>query len=959
MPHLSGNEALRMVRNINSEVPFIFVSGTIGEDIAADAMRVGAQDYVLKTNLKRLVPAVQRELREAENRGHLKERVQSDKVILNSIDDAVLSTDIAGNVTYLNQAAETMTGWSCKEAAGRPIAEVFRLLDGTSRGSTRNAMQIADGQDQTIHFPPCCTLIRRDGLEIPIEHSSSPIHDRRGQIAGAVTVVRDVTVARAMSLQVTHLAQHDGLTGLPNRVLLNDRINQAIALASRHMKKLAVLFLDLDGFKHINDSLGHPIGDKLLQSIAKRLLDCVRASDTISRQGGDEFVVLLSEVNQSDEAAIMARRILEAVAVSHSIGQHNLLVTTSIGLSVYPEDGLDAETLIKNSDTAMYHAKENGRQTYEFFTPAMSARAVERQSIEESLGYALKRKEFTLHYQPKVNLKSGEITGAEALIRWTHPIRGQVLPAQFIPVAEDCGLILPIGDWVLREACKQARTWADAGLPMTTMAVNISAREFRDEHFLERVLAILKETGLDPKCLELELTESVLLKRVEHAESILKTLRAKGVQIAVDDFGTGYSSLSYLTKFSVDTIKIDQSFVRKITTSPTNEATIVTAVISMGQSLKMRVIAEGVETQEELAFLQAHQCEEAQGYYFSRPVLPEQFAKLLATGKEARYRQLTDTSPDAVLVHSDGCIVYANRAAAKLLHLQDPKTMIAQRLERFFNPECKQDLLAHRTGVFAASLRRWDGASVYVEIVASPISMDGRMRTSLVCRDVTERVTFEHELLDVATQEQAQLAHDLHDGLGQQLTGIALFLRGLGNQIVREMPAHAAGFERIDELVSNAIEDTRRIASGMSPIAVERVGLAGALTALSAQATELYGLQVVLEIDPLFHMSVETHIASQLYRIVQEATCNVARHARAKLLKIAVQFSDAKLNLIIADDGIGVAELPPASERTTGLGLRIMRYRAGRIRGSFQIERCSPHGTRIRVSCPLGDRMGC
>jgi predicted signal transduction protein with EAL and GGDEF domain len=385
--------------------------------------------------------------------------------------------------------------------------------------------------------------------------------------------------------------------------------------------------------------LGHPIGDKLLQSIAKRLADCVRTSDTISRQGGDEFVVLLSDMHQSNEAAIMARRLLGAVAEAHSIGQHSLHVTTSIGLSIYPDDGLDAETLIKNSDTAMYQAKENGRQTFEFFTPAMNARAVERQSIEESLRHALKREEFTLHYQPKVDLKSGEITGAEALIRWTHPIRGHIPPAQFIGVAEDCGLILPIGKWVLREACRQSRAWADAGLPPTTVAVNISAREFRDKYFLEGVLAILEETLLDPRYLELELTETVLMKGAEYTESILKTLRARGVQVAIDDFGTGYSSLSYLTKFSIDTIKIDQSFIRKIATTP-NEASIVTAVISMGRSLKMRVIAEGVETQEELSFLQTHQCDEAQGYYFSRAVDPQQFAKLLAIGKESRYRLL-------------------------------------------------------------------------------------------------------------------------------------------------------------------------------------------------------------------------------------------------------------------------------------------------------------------------------
>jgi diguanylate cyclase (GGDEF)-like protein len=392
-----------------------------------------------------------------------------------------------------------------------------------------------------------------------------------------------------------------------------------------------VLFLDLDGFKHINDSLGHPIGDKLLQSIAKRLVDCVRGSDTVCRQGGDEFVVLLSEVEHSADAAITPKKMLRALAMPHCINQHELHATTSIGVSVYPDDGVDAETLIKNADTAMYQAKENGHQSYRFLTSAMNVRAVERQSIEESLRRALERQEFKVHYQPKVDLRTGEITGAEALIRWTHPLRGAVSPAEFIPIAEDCGLILSIGNWVLREACQQARVWLDAGLALTTMAVNISAMEFRDEHFLEGMFAILKDTGLDPKSLELELTESVLMKRAESSQAILKTLRARGVQVAVDDCGTGYSSLSYLRKFPIDTLKIDQSFVRQVTTDP-DETTIVTAVISMGRSLKLRVVAEGVETQAELAFLQAHKCDEAQGYYFGRPMAPEQFAKLLKTG---------------------------------------------------------------------------------------------------------------------------------------------------------------------------------------------------------------------------------------------------------------------------------------------------------------------------------------
>jgi diguanylate cyclase (GGDEF)-like protein len=430
---------------------------------------------------------------------------------------------------------------------------------------------------------------------------------------------------------ISHSAQHDFLTGLPNRALVNDRITQAIALARRHNTRFAVLFLDLDHLKHINDSLGHVIGDKLLQSVGKRLLSCVRGSDTLSRQGGDEFVVLLSEIAQAKDAALCAQKMLTILQAPHFIGHHRLGVSASIGISVYPDDGLDAETLIKTADTAMYQAKEHGRNNYKFFEQEMNIRAVERQSIEESLRGALERQEFMLHYQPKINLETGAITGAEALLRWLHPERGLIPSLRFVPVAEDSGLILPIGRWVLREACQQARAWQDAGLPPLPVAVNISAVEFRDQNFLESVRSILKETCLEPRCLELELTESVLMQHAEATASVLQALKFMGVQLAVDDFGTGYSSLSYLRRFPIDALKIDQSFVRDITSNP-DDATIVSAVINMGRSLKQRVIAEGVETREQFAFLQAQHCGEGQGYYFSRPVLAGQFAKLLETG---------------------------------------------------------------------------------------------------------------------------------------------------------------------------------------------------------------------------------------------------------------------------------------------------------------------------------------
>jgi diguanylate cyclase (GGDEF)-like protein/PAS domain S-box-containing protein len=631
LPDAQGLGAVRRAQAAAPRVPLVVLTGLDDESVAALALQEGAQDYLIKGQIE--TRGLLRALRYAIERKIMEEALFVEKeraqVTLGCIGEAVACTDLLGRVTFLNATAEKMTGWSSEEAAGRTIAEVCRILDFASREPIPNPMDIGVAAGESP--PSSFLLVRRDGLEIPIEDSVAPIRDRQGKASGAVIVFRDVSAARAMAQQIIHSAQHDFLTGLPNRALLNDRVNQAIGLSSRHGTRGAVLFLDLDGFKHVNDSLGHPVGDKLLKSIAGRLVDCLRGSDTVSRQGGDEFVVLLSEVEHPEDAAISARRILQAVSEAHLIDKYDLHITTSIGVSVYPDDGLDAETIIKNADTAMYQAKENGRHRYQFFEPAMNVRAVERQFIEESLRRALERRELELQYQPKIDLKTGAITGAEALVRWTHASRGPVSPAQFIPVAEDCGLILPIGNWVLREACQQARAWKDAGLPFTKMAVNISAVELRNDRFVDGVLGVLDDTGLDPSSLELELTESVLMRHVESTEMILKRLRAKGIQLAVDDFGTGYSSLSYLRKFSIDTLKIDQSFVRQISTGP-EETTIVAAVISMGRSLKLRVVAEGVETEEELAFLRSQQCDEAQGYYFSRPVASDEFAKLLATG---------------------------------------------------------------------------------------------------------------------------------------------------------------------------------------------------------------------------------------------------------------------------------------------------------------------------------------
>ena len=391
-----------------------------------------------------------------------------------------------------------------------------------------------------------------------------------------------------------------------------------------------MLFLDLDGFKHINDSLGHSIGDKLLRSVAKRLLACVRSPDTVSRNGGDEFIIVLQEMERPNQAATTARRVLKALANPHKIGELDLHVTASVGVSLYPDDGPDAETLIKNADTAMYQAKASGRKTFQFFTPEMNVNAVERQTIEEDLRHALENREFALHYQPKVNLKTGAVVGAEALIRWAHPTRGPLSPSKFLRWRKrETGLILLMGVWVLREACMQAKSWKDAGLSAGTMSVNVSTVQFQDEGFLADLLAVVKETGMDPHSLELEVTERVLMKNIEVSVSILNAVRDIGMRVAVDDFGTGYSSLSYLRRFPLDTLKIDQSFLHKIHVAP-DDTTIVSAIIGMGRNIGLRVIAEGVETAEELEFLKANDCDEAQGYYFSQPAPAEEFVKLLA-----------------------------------------------------------------------------------------------------------------------------------------------------------------------------------------------------------------------------------------------------------------------------------------------------------------------------------------
>jgi diguanylate cyclase (GGDEF)-like protein/PAS domain S-box-containing protein len=630
LPDVVGIETFDRLFAAIPHIPIVILSSSHDAPIAKTAIQRGAQDFLLKERLddyvlpKTLAAVIDRAAI-AEALFNEKERAQ---VTLNSIGDAVVCTDIDGHVSYLNVIAERLTGWPKKEAIGRPLDEVFRIIDSDTRATLPNPMSIATHQNKIVGLPPTCILIRRDGVESAIEDSAAPIHDRRGRVTGAVMVFHDVSAARALTLQLAYFAQHDSLTELPNRTLLNDRLTQAITVARRHHAGLAVLYLDLDRFKNINDSLGHLVGDHLLKSVALRLSGCVRASDTVSRLGGDEFVILLSEMTRAQDAAVCAEKILQAVRMPYIMDAHELHVTASIGVSVYPEDGGDIETLLQNADFAMYEAKDRGRNNYQFYRVDLNSRATERQSLENSLRRAIQRHELELHYQPIMNVATGVMAGVEALIRWQHPILGSVLPAQFISIAEESGLIVPLGQWALREACRQARAWQDARLPPVRLAVNISAVELRSKEFVGEVETILTETGFDPRHLELELTETFLMQDSKPTALVLDALKELGVQLALDDFGTGYSSLSYMRRFPIDALKVDRSFVRNLTTDA-DDASVVSAVINMGKSLHMRVVAEGVETREQLLFLEEHDCTEAQGYYFSRPVKAERLAELM------------------------------------------------------------------------------------------------------------------------------------------------------------------------------------------------------------------------------------------------------------------------------------------------------------------------------------------
>ena len=534
----------------------------------------------------------------------------------------VFRSTLDGRILECNESFARIFGYASPEEALHKPALDFYLRPGD-----RKTFLTRLSERHTVNNHEMCAR-RRDGTPVWVLENATLVEGPDGARSLIEGTVIDITDRKRAEEQVKHLAFHDALTGIPNRLLLNDRLTIALAQAHRSRQKLAILYLDLDRFKVINDSLGHTVGDQLLRRVAERLRACVREGDTVARLGGDEFVILVTRISSDADADTIAQKILAAVRLPFGVEQRDFFLSTSVGVSLYPTDGIDAETLIQNADTAMYRAKEQGRDNYQLYAPAMNSRAAERLSLENRLRQALQNDELVLHYQPIVDLRNGRVRGAEALLRWRHPERGLLAPAEFISLAEVSGLISPIGRWVLRTACAQAREWQTLVNPRFTMSVNLSPRQFLQTDLVSQVAGALSSSGLDAGSLDLEITESNAMENAEVTVNTLWELRRLGVGISMDDFGTGYSSLNYLKRFPIDRVKLDRSFVRDVVTNPEDGA-IVRAVISMAHTLRLVVAAEGVENEGQLAFLRQHRCDEMQGFLFSPPVEPAEFQTLL------------------------------------------------------------------------------------------------------------------------------------------------------------------------------------------------------------------------------------------------------------------------------------------------------------------------------------------
>jgi diguanylate cyclase (GGDEF)-like protein/PAS domain S-box-containing protein len=537
----------------------------------------------------------------------------------------IAQVDDAGHLQYANPQLCKMLQYTERELTGMNVKQLSHPDDANVTDDMRDALRA--GKIDSFNIEK--RYLRKDGSAVWVSLTIAANRDRTGRRMSEVSIVEDISARKSAEERVRYLATHDGLTGLPNRAMFSEFLQQALASAKRRADQVAVLFIDLDRFKTINDSLGHEAGDMMLREIALRLRKILRASDIVARLGGDEFVVLLHDVTAESEAATVARSLLLEIMKAIVILGQECRVTASIGICLHPADGQDDSSIMKNADMAMYQAKELGKNNYQFFSPAIRAEHAGRMTLETNLRRALELNELSLHYQAVVNCKTGVITGVEALLRWHNPVLGDVSPTQFIPVAEETGLIVPIGRWVLRQACAQNVIWQSQGLPPVRVCVNLSMRQLDDPNLIPELKSALNDSGLLPDLLELEMTESMIMHNPDHAVAVLSAVKALGVRLAIDDFGTGYSSLAHLKRLPIDTLKVDRSFIREIPCDAEDRA-ITEAIIAMGKTLSLRIVAEGVETPEQQNFLCEQSCDEMQGFYFSKAVKPEDFAELLA-----------------------------------------------------------------------------------------------------------------------------------------------------------------------------------------------------------------------------------------------------------------------------------------------------------------------------------------
>ena len=629
MPGFYGMDALRLAKEMAPGVPFIFVSGTIGEERAIEAIRLGATDYVLKDDLRRLGTVVRRALSEAAERSRARtaeeERARLVE-ILEATSDCVSMSDPAGTVIYLNTAGRKLIGLSESAGVGGQAVEIHpawarELIEREGRPAA----------ERTGSWHGETAIKSADGTDIPVSQVIIAHRGPDGEIRFFSTIARDIRERKARESELQYLAHHDALTGLANRALLGDRTVQALPHARRTGRSTALLVLDLDRFKLVNEGYSHGTGDALLRMVAERLRGIVREGDTVARLGADEFVVLAADLARPDDVLAVVRKIQDSMRPPFWLDGRDLHVTLSIGASTFPRDGEDFDILLSNADAAMHRVKAEGRNGFQFYAEEMTRQAHDRVDMENDLRLALGRHDLEIHYQPQVVLASGRIVGVEALMRWQHHGRGWIPPLQFVPVAEDSDLIHPLGEFALIQSCRQVKIWDNAGYAPLRLAVNVSPHQFRNPGFVESVERALRAAELDPGRLDLELTEGVLVEKREEAVAILQRLKALGVQIAVDDFGTGYSSLSYLSRLPIDCLKIDRSFVNRIHEHG-HDAAIAQAVISLAHSLGMRVVAEGVETAEQMGFLRAHGCDQGQGYLYSPAVCADAMAGLLANG---------------------------------------------------------------------------------------------------------------------------------------------------------------------------------------------------------------------------------------------------------------------------------------------------------------------------------------